>query len=118
MFLVKRTLGTRWLALLALVFVLVVSGVTSSHAQQVIDPSKNSGLLEGEDGVDQGDPDMPTGDLPPPSGSGSTGTETGTYRGHGTTGGITEAVPTRRWGLWAHWKVAMKLFARHSFLLR
>ena len=64
-----------------------------------------------------GDPDMPTGDLPPPSGTG-TGTETGTYRGHGTTGGITEAVPTKRWGLWAHWKVAMKLYARHAFLLR
>ncbi|MEO6463262.1 MAG: hypothetical protein ABIP29_09320 [Candidatus Eisenbacteria bacterium] len=60
---------------------------------------------------------MPTGDTPPPSGSGSSTSDGGLYRGHATSSGVTEAVPSKRYGQWAHWKIALKLFAR-SFLIR
>ena len=117
MFLVKRTTGLGWLAMLACLFVLLVStGVSSSHAQT--SPKSIDPLEGGEGGADAGDPDMPTGDTPPPSGSGSpSGSDGNVYRGHATTGGITEAVPSKRYGQWAHWKFALRLFAR-SFIVR
>jgi hypothetical protein len=112
----KRTTGWSVIAMFAFAFLLVVTGVSTSHAQQVLDPSKNT---EDFDGGQQGDPDMPTGDVPPPSGTGgSTGSEGGAYRGHAYAGGITETVPTKRWGAWAHWKVALKLFARNLAFVR
>jgi len=119
----KRTAGLGGLAMFfACLFLLLVStGVSSSHAQTVDSPSKQAGTIEGEDGVDLGDPDMPTGDLPPPSGgsgSTSTGYDGGVYRGHATTGGVTEVVQTKRWGWWSHWQVALKLMARNLFIAR
>ncbi len=117
---VLRTTGLGWLAMLACLSLLLVTiGASASHAQTTGSPTKAEGTLEGEGGADAGDPDMPTGDTPPPSGTSGTpsGTNSGAIRGHATTGGITEAVPSTRWGQWAHWKVALKLFAR-SFILR
>lgn len=117
MSLVNRTTGLGWLAMLACLFVLLVAtGVSSSHAQS--SPGKSVDTLEGGDGgADAGDPDMPTGDTPPPSGSGAPSSDGNVFRGHATTGGVTEAVPSKRYGQWAHWKVALKLFAR-SFIVR
>lgn len=117
MSLVKRTTGLGWLAMLACLFVLLVStGVSSSHAQT--SSGKSVDTLEDEGGADTGDPDMPTGDTPPPSGSGSpSASDGGVSRAHATTGGVTEAVPSKRYGQWAHWKIALKLFAR-SFIVR
>jgi hypothetical protein len=118
MSLVKRTTGMGWLAMLACLFVLLVAtGVSSSHAQSTLGKSADT-LEGGEGGADAGDPDMPTGDTPPPSGSGSPSSSDGNvYRGHAMTGGVTEAVPSKRYGQWAYWKVALKLFAR-SFIVR
>ena len=115
--LVKRTSGLAWWALVACLSLWLVSiGVSSSHAQTG-SPTKVSGTFEGEDGTDTGDPDMPTGDTPPASDQGSPGTDTGAYRVHATAGGVTEAVPSKRYGQWASWKIALKLFAR-NFLIR
>ena len=117
MLLSNRTTGLGWLAMLACLSLLLVStGVSSSHAQTG-EPSRTSGSFEG-DGTTAGDPDMPTGDTPPPSTSGTTSTwDGGSYRGHGMTAEVTEVVPGKRFGQWAHWRIALKLFAR-TFIVR
>src|SRR5262245_63005758 len=104
MVLVKRMPGISWLALVAvLALCLVSTGVSSSHAQS--SPGSTKVGIEGDDGLDAGDPDMPTGDTPPPTGSNPAG-DGGAYRGHATSTGITDAaVPEKRFGLWAHWKI-------------
>lgn len=120
MALFKRTTILGWLTLLACaVLVLSSMGASSTYAQTSGSPSKSSGTLEDGSGTNAGDPDMPTGDTPPPSPSsaGSTSSFDGSMsRGHGMTGGVTEAVPSKRWGQWAHWKIALKMLARGFYL--
>jgi len=118
MLLQKRTTTLGWLTLIACAVCLLVSTqVSSAYAQTSSSVTKSSGTLEGEGGTDAGDPDMPGGDVPPPSSSGTNSSSDGNLtRGHGMTGGITEAVPSKRLGQWAHWKVALKLLARGFYL--
>ena len=117
MVLVKRMPGLGWFAFVAILALCLVStGVSSSHAQS--SPGSTKVGLEGDDGLDTGDPDMPTGDTPPPSSGGNApATDGGTYRSHTVSGGVTDAVPGKRYGLWAHWKIALHLLAR-GFVLR
>jgi hypothetical protein len=117
MVLVKRTSGLGWLALLLCAALVLVSiGASSSHAQSASSIDKSGTPETGDGGTDQGDPDMPTGDAPSPAGGTSSG-DGSVYRGHAISGGITEAVPSKRQGQWAHWKIALKLLAR-SFIIR
>lgn len=114
----KRRTGIGWLALLACAFLFLASiGATAADAQ-VADPrTRSSGTLEGEDGAEAGDPDMPTGDTPPRVGATGSGTHgSDLSRAHGTTSGITDATPSKRYGQWAHWKIALKLLARGFYL--
>lgn len=121
MLMMNRMARMGWLALIACVGLLLVStGASSSYAQSTGSPTKSAGTFEGENGTNQGDPDMPTGDTPPPSASTSTssryaGSTTGA---HVETGGITEAVPSKRYGAWASWKLALKLLAQHIHAIR
>jgi len=121
MHLEHRTTRMDWLALLACVVLLLVStGASSSYAQTSGMPSKSAGTFEGDDGTSAGDPDVPTGEAPPPNGSGgsaSYGDEGGAIRGHAVVGGV-EAVPAKRLGMWAHWKVALKMLARNFYYIR
>jgi hypothetical protein len=116
----KRTTGMGLLALWACAFLLLVSiTASSSYAQSSGTPSKATQTFEGEDGgADQGDPDAPTGDAPVPSGAGGSYDGGGMSRGHAMNGGIVEAAPTTRGGLWAHWRVALKLLARNFAYIR
>jgi hypothetical protein len=118
MSMLKRRTWVGWCTLLACaVFLLVSTGASSSYAQTSGSPSKSSGTLEDGAGTTAGDPDMPSGDLPPPGSSGSTSSyDGGGIRGHAATGTITEAVPSKRFGLWAHWKIALKILARNFYL--
>jgi hypothetical protein len=119
--LVHRTTRVGWLALLACAALLLVStGASSSYAQSAGSPTKSTGTIEGEDGTNVGDPDVPTGETPPPtgsSGSSSYGGEGTANRGHAMVGGV-EAVPAKRLGMWAHWKIALKLLARNLPYIR
>src|SRR5262245_8442043 len=117
MVLVKRMPGISWLALVAvLALCLVSTAVSSSHAQS--SPGSTKVGIDGDDGLDTGDPDMPTGDTPPPNSGGTApATDGGAYRGHATSDGITGAVPEKRFGLWAHWKIALHMLAR-GFIIR
>lgn len=119
MSLLKRRTSVGWLTLLACAVLLLLSThASSTYAQTSPGSSKSSGSLEDGNGTTAGDPDMPTGDTPPPTGTGSTSSYDGnTNRSHTMRGGITEAVPSKRYGQWAHWKVMLKLLAR-SFYLR
>ena len=118
MVLVKRMPGIGgWLAFVAILSLCLVSmGVSSSFAQSESGSTKVG--IEGDDGLDAGDPDMPTGDIPPPSTTGGANpyNDGNTYRGHATYGGIDGVTPVKRYGLWAHWKIALKLFARGYYL--
>ena len=114
----KRRTGLGWLALVACTCLFLVSiGASSSHAQTAESDSKSAGTLEDVNGTDVGDPDMPTGDTPPPSTTGgSAGSGHDLSRGRAMSGGITEVMPSKRYGLWAHWKIALKLMARGFYL--
>lgn len=119
--LVHRTTRMGWLALLACAVLLLVStGASSSYAQSTGSPSKSAGTFEGDDGTNVGDPDVPTGEAPPlngSSGSSSYGDGGGATRGHVMVGGV-EAVPGKRLGMWAHWKIALKMLARNFHSIR
>lgn len=117
---IKRRNGMGWLALLACAFLFLVSIATSpSYAQSTGAPAKNSDTFEGDDGTEAGDPDVPTGEVPPPSASGGAGHEGSSMtRGHAMTGGIVAVVPERRLGAWASWKLALKILARNFYYIR
>lgn len=116
-----RRTGIGWLALIACAFLFLVSlSASPSYAQSSGTPSKAAETFEGADGAEQGDPDAPTGDVPPPSGSSGSSSYDGggMSRGHVVGGGIVEAVPEKRFGSWAHWKIALKLLARNFYYVR
>lgn len=116
MWMMNRMARLRWLALIALVGLLLVStGASSSYAQSTGSPQKSAGSLDGDLGTNQGDPDGPTGDVPPPSATSSTSSRTGgsATGSHVATGEITAVAPGRHAGLWASWKLALKMLARN-----
>ena len=107
----KRTTGVGlWMLALSIALVFASMTVATSFAQTSGTAQKSTGTAVDDLGPSSGDPDMPTGDTPPPStGSGSTGSiDSGT--------GITlhssdlASAPSKRYGLWAHWKFALKLY--------
>lgn len=117
---INRKAGPGWLALSVLALLLLASiGTSSSYAQVADSPGRSTGTLEGEDGTEIGDPDIPSGETPVPSGAGGTPSYDGggMSRGHAQSGGI-EAVPQKRGGLWAHWRIALKMLARNLHYLR
>jgi len=109
----KRTHGVGlWLLVLSVALLFASMTVSSSFAQTSPTANKSTGVLEDGLGPTAGDPDMPTGDTPPPStGSGSSGSiDNGTeYTLH--TANVA-AEPSKHFGLWAHWKLALMLYLR------
>ncbi len=106
----KRANGAgMWLLVLSVAIVFASMTVATSFAQTSGTPVKSVGLIEDDLGLNSGDPDMPTGDSPPPStGSGSTGS---IANGSGITLHSSDlAAPSKRYGLWAHWKFALRLY--------
>jgi len=111
----KRMRGlSTWALLLSVVFYLALSSVSTSHAQVPGSTAKTADTLE-DGGTRNGDPDMPTGDTPPASGGSvsSGGNEGGGIVLHSSTAPVE---PSKRFGAWAHWKIALKLFARGLWL--
>jgi hypothetical protein len=90
----------------------LLAGTTHpSYAQSSLADPGN--ITDPGSGPKPGDPDGPTGDMPTPNAgqqrlvNGSTGLPST------PTNGI---VPERRYGVWAQWKLALKLWARSAFL--
>lgn len=112
----KRTNGAGlWALYLSLALVFASMMVATSQAQTSGTSSRAEGTLEDGAGPTSGDPDMPTGDTPPPStGSGATGSiDNGTGM---TLHSPVVAEPSKRYGAWAHWKLALKLYLRGFWL--
>ncbi len=104
----QRTNGAElWVLVLSITLVFASISVATSQAQT--SGSKSSGTVE-DLGPTSGDPDMPGSDAPP-TGSGTTGSfESGTgVTLHSST---VAATPGKKFGAWAHWKVALKLYLR------
>jgi len=110
----KRTYGVGlWVLVLSASLVFASITVATSYAQT---STKSEGTIDGDIGPTSGDPDMPTGDTPAPSaGSGTTGSiDSGA--------GITQhsstivAEPSKRYGAWAQWKLAFRLYLRGFWL--
>jgi len=112
----KRTNGVGlWALYLSVALVFASMTVATSFAQTSGTSSKAEGTLEDGIGPTSGDPDMPTGDTPPPStGSGATGSiDNGTGLSlHSSVA----AEPSKSHGAWAHWKLALKLYLRGFWL--
>ncbi len=107
----KRTNGVGlWVLALSITLVFASTTVATSFAQTA-GTSTKSGTIDEELGPSSGDPDMPTGDTPPsPSGSGTTGS---IDNGTGIVLHSSDlAAPSKRYGVWAHWKFALKLYLR------
>jgi hypothetical protein len=106
----KRTTGVElWLLVMSVAFVFASMAVDTSHAQTSGSSSKSAGTVE-DLGPNSGDPDMPGSDTPQPSaGSGTTGSIDG---GSGVTqhSSPVAVTPAKRYGAWAHWKFALKLY--------
>ena len=112
----KRTTGVElWLLILSVALVFASTSVATSYAQ-TSGSTKSAGTVD-DLGPNSGDPDMPGSDSPPSgSGSGSTGSLDGGagISLHSTT---IAATPSKQFGLWAHWKLAFKLYLRGYGLL-
>ena len=110
--LLKRTYGVGlWVLVLSASLVFASFTVATSYAQT---PAKSEGTIDGDVGPTSGDPDMPTGDTPPPStGSGTNGS---IDSGAGVTQHSSVAEPSKRHGAWAHWKLAFRLYLRGFWL--
>lgn len=103
-----------WLLVLSAALVFASTTVATSFAQVSDTSSKSAGTVEEELGPNAGDPDMPTGDTPP-SGSGSAGSfDNGTGMTLHTSNVVAE--PSKRFGAWAHWKLALRLYVRGFWL--
>ena len=100
-------------------FALVLAGVSlalvsvsthPSYAQASSSLADPGTITDPGSGPKPGDPDGPTGDLPPNAGSRISGTGTGTPT---SSSGI---VPQRRLPIWTSWKLAFKLWARYALI--
>ena len=100
---------------------LVIAGVSlalvsvsthPSYAQGSSSLSDPGSITDPGSGPKPGDPDGPTGDLPPPSASGGRLTS----GGYGSPTSSTGTVPQRRLPVLVSWKLALKIWARATFL--
>jgi hypothetical protein len=57
---------------------------------------------------------MPTGDTPPSTGSGTSGSIEGTGVVQHSSNVVAE--PSKQYGAWAHWKLAFRLYLRGFWL--